>query len=185
MGILDRIANTERNLDMAKAHNDRAADEAKELKSLNRSIFIPKFSWDTSSKRNKEERRIQNRHMEEANERERTRADQYESRTRIDETFRNMDRNNEGMVSASRNKARGAERSRYQFEATGSDNEVEDELDDNLDEISGIVGRLKALATSAGQEVDSQNKKLDHMDPKVGGLSSKIMTNTQRLEKMK
>ena len=35
----ERIANTERSIDMAKAHNDRAADEAKEIKKLNRSIF--------------------------------------------------------------------------------------------------------------------------------------------------
>jgi hypothetical protein len=171
---------------MAKAHNDRAADEAKELKSLNRSIFIPKFSWNNDKKRNKAEQRIQNRHTEEANERAQTRADQYESRQRIDETFRDMDRNPDGSMHATtRNKARGAERSRYQFEATGSDNEVEDELDDNLDEISGIVGRLKALATTAGVEVDAQNKKLDAMDPKVGGLSSKITSNTARLERMK
>ena len=38
---LDRIANTERHLDLAKAHNDRAVDETKELEALNRSIFRP------------------------------------------------------------------------------------------------------------------------------------------------
>ena len=37
----DRIANTERHLDLAKAHNDRAVDETKELEALNRSIFRP------------------------------------------------------------------------------------------------------------------------------------------------
>lgn len=37
----DRIANTERHLDLAKSHNDRAVDETKELEALNRSIFRP------------------------------------------------------------------------------------------------------------------------------------------------
>jgi len=37
----DRIANTERHLDLAKAHNDRAVDETKELEALNKSIFRP------------------------------------------------------------------------------------------------------------------------------------------------
>lgn len=39
--VSDRIANTERHLDLAKAHNDRAVDETKELEALNRSIFRP------------------------------------------------------------------------------------------------------------------------------------------------
>lgn len=40
----DRIANTERHLDLAKAHNERAVDETKELEALNRSIFRPTMS---------------------------------------------------------------------------------------------------------------------------------------------
>lgn len=171
---------------MAKAHNDRAADEAKELKALNRSIFRPKFTFNKSAKRDKEEQRISNRHDEEANEREQTRADQFESRQRIDDAFRNMDRTVEQPAGQyAKAKARGTERSRYQFEASTSDNEVEDELDDNLDEISGIVGRLKALATTSGLEVEAQNRKLELLDPKVGGLSNKIVLNTQRLDRMK
>lgn len=41
----ERIANTERHLDIAKANNQRAEDKAAELKQLNRSIFRPVITW--------------------------------------------------------------------------------------------------------------------------------------------
>lgn len=171
---------------MAKAHNDRAADEAKELKNLNKSIFRPSFTFNKASKRDKEEQRILNRHLEETAERESTRRDQYDSRLRIEGTYKTMDRMAENAAGANlRARARGAERGRYQFESTGSDDEVEDEIDHNLNDMSDTVGRLKALAMTAGQEVDAQNKKLERLDPKVAGLSDKIVLNTQRLGRIK
>ena len=48
-------------------------------------------------------------------------------------------------MAGGRPKARGAERVRYQFEATGSDDELEDEIDDNLGEWA---------CESAGEEAD-------------------------------
>ena len=41
----ERIANSERYLDMAKANNQRAEDKAAELKQLNKSIFRPVIVW--------------------------------------------------------------------------------------------------------------------------------------------
>lgn len=41
----ERIANSERYLDMAKANNQRAEDKASELKQLNKSIFRPVIVW--------------------------------------------------------------------------------------------------------------------------------------------
>lgn len=47
----ERIANTERHLDIAKANNQRAEDKAAELKQLNRSIFRPVITWNKVSTR--------------------------------------------------------------------------------------------------------------------------------------
>lgn len=171
---------------MAKAHNERAADEAKELKNLNKSIFRPSFTFNKNSKRDKEERRIVARHQEEQEEREQARKDQFESRQRIEGTYKSMDRAAENAAGAhSRAQARGAERSRYQFEATESDDEVEDEIDRNLNDMSDVVGRIKQLAFASGQEVDAQNRKLERLEPKVTVLSDKITLNTQRLGRIK
>lgn len=43
--IPERIANSERYLDMAKANNQRAEDKAAELKQLRKSIFKPVIVW--------------------------------------------------------------------------------------------------------------------------------------------
>lgn len=84
-----------------------------------------------------------------------------------------------------RAKARGTERGRYQFEATGSDDEVEDEIDNNLDEIGGLAGRLKMLAMTAGQEVDAQNAKLGKLGNKVDVLDNNVVRSTNRLARGK
>ncbi|GAA5888884.1 hypothetical protein JCM6882_002889 [Rhodosporidiobolus microsporus] len=182
----DRIANTERHLDLAKAHNDRAVDETKELEALNRSIFRPTFTFNKQAKRDREERRLLDRHNAEKAEREETRREQYESRQRIDQTYHRMDRDAENAAGAkARARARGAERGRYQFEATASDDEVEDEIDGNLDELSGLAGRLKMLGTTMGQEVDSQNQKLGKIGNKVDTLDNKVIQSTQRLNRVK
>ncbi|GAA6059357.1 hypothetical protein JCM10212_003255 [Sporobolomyces blumeae] len=182
----DRIANTERHLDLAKAHNDRAVDETKELEALNRSIFRPTFTWNKAAKRDREERRLLDRHNAEKAEREQTRREQFESRQRIDQTYHKMDREAENSAGArARAKARGPERGRYQFEATASDDEVEDEIDSNLDELGGLAGRLKMLAMTAGQEVDSQNAKLGKITNKVDVLDNNVVKSTQRLARVK
>ncbi|BGP52676.1 hypothetical protein JCM8202_004797 [Rhodotorula sphaerocarpa] len=182
----DRIVNTEQHIDLAKAHNDRAVDETKELEKLNRSIFRPTFTFNKAAKRDREERRLLDRHNAEKAEREEIRREQYQSRQRVDGAFQNMDRDAENSALArSRARARGAERSRYQFEATASDDEVEDEIDTNLDELGGLAGRLKMLSTTMGTEVDGQNKKLGKVGGKVDSLDNNVIRSTQRLARVK
>lgn len=184
----DRIANTERQLDLAKAHASRAEDEAKEIVALNRSIFRPNFNINKKAKRDAEELRIVSRHVEEKEEREEVRRAQLESRNRTEGALRQMDRaradrNNAGPSAGGGLKSRLAERSRYQFENTGSDDELEDELDSNLDEISAMTGRLKILGQTMGKEIGAQNEKLDTIAGKTDKLDTKIYGQTQRLQR--
>ncbi|BGP28503.1 Protein transport protein S9 plasma membrane t-SNARE [Rhodotorula toruloides] len=182
----DRIANTERHLDLAKAHNDRAVDETKELEALNRSIFRPNFTFNKQAKRDREERRLLDRHNAEKAEREQVRREQYESRQRIDNAFNRMDRDAENAAGAkARAKARGSERTRYQFEATASDDEIEDEMDDNLNNLAHVTGNLNLLAKAMGTEVDGQNKKLGRITDKADVLDNKIIRSTQHLGRIK
>lgn len=161
-------------------------DETKELEALNRSIFRPSFTFNKASKRDKEELRILNRHNAEKAEREETRKEQYESRVRIEGTYKGMERQAGSAAEArSRAKARGGERGRFQFEATESDDEVEDEIDDNLEQLGDVAGRLKLLAMTAGQEVDQQNVKLGKLAGKVDNLDNQIHSSTARLGRVK
>ncbi|KAL8277635.1 hypothetical protein RQP46_009908 [Phenoliferia psychrophenolica] len=184
----DRFASTENHLDLAKAHHSRAVDETTNLEALNRSIFRPNMTWNKAQKRDKEEQRLRARHNSEQEEREETRREQFESRQRIEETYRGLDRaTGDAQVQGAKARAQGRSngRQRYQFEATESDEEVEDEIDENLNELGSLAGRLKTLAVTAGKQVDAQNQRLGVITAKVDELDPKLVRATRRLERIK
>ncbi|CAE7224310.1 unnamed protein product [Rhizoctonia solani] len=198
----EKIANTERHLDLAKGSTNRAEDKTDELKQLNRSIFRPVIVFNKDEKRRKQEQRIADRHDHERLEREGAAVDVRDSHNRIGRAATygqrsggggddNYGEDEEGISSGRRNvppeqqRARQAGRARYQFEATASDDELEDELDDNLDEIHDVAKRLKALATASGQELDAQNARLNKITNKTDQLDTKIVRATDRLKRIK
>lgn len=193
----EKIANTERHLDVAKGLSNKAEDRADELKKLNRSIFRPAITFNKDAKRRAQELKIQNRYEEEKEERERAMSDIRQSQNRVGQAATYglqstlADEDEEGIMSANpgpgyrSTRVRTAEameqRKRFQVNATASDDEMEDELDDNLEDISQATGRLKALGLAMGQELDSQNSRLDRVDGKVGRLDNKIFNNTEKV----
>lgn len=76
---------------------------------------------------------------------------------------------------------RKAQRSRYQFEATASDDEMEDEIDDNLDELSQAVRGMKTLGLAMGQEVDNQIGRIGRIEEKTTNLDNRVWRNTERV----
>lgn len=189
----EKLANTERHLDVAKGHSSRADDNTTELKALNRSIFRPAITFNKDAKRAAQEAKVQARYDEERNEREKTMMDIRESQNRLGRaaTYGRGD-DEEALVGGNgdaRSRFRTAEqltgrkeqRKRYQFEETASDDEIEDELDDNLDEIGDMSKRLKALGMAMGQELDNQNHRIDTIEGKTVRVEQKIHLNTQRV----
>ncbi|KAG0147170.1 hypothetical protein CROQUDRAFT_34957, partial [Cronartium quercuum f. sp. fusiforme G11] len=181
----DRLANAENHLDLAKSHASRADDQQKEIVALNRSIFRPTFTFNKKGKRDAEEQRMMNRHQEEKEEREEVRRQQIESRERAAGAMRAMDEASSKKTGGGGLRSRLAEKSRYQFENTASDDELEDELDGNLDEIAGVTSRLNMMSRTMGEEIESQNRKLDSMTVKTDKLDSKIYGQTERLKRIK
>ena len=59
--------------------------------------------------------------------------------------------------------------------------ELEDELDDNLNEISDMTKRLKALGTAMGQELDTQNARIGNIAEKADRLDGRLYLNTQKV----
>lgn len=193
----EKIGNTERSLDMAKAHASRAEDNAKEIVSLNKSIFRPNIQFNKKAKRDAEEARIIARHIEEREERESVRKDVISAQQRLDASMNGpgtgnanigrfgQDRFGSGKKAEEAKKNKVAQRGRYQFEATESDDELEDELDQNLDEIGMLSSRLNQLGKTMGQEVDVQNARLQRVGDKATVLDTKIFAGTQRLGNIK
>ncbi|KAF9526429.1 protein transporter SEC9 [Crepidotus variabilis] len=187
----EKLANTERHLDVSKGHSQRAADKTDELKQLNRSIFRPVITFNKDAKRAAQEAKVQARYEEEREERERSMMDVRETQNRlgrIGSYGRGGDDEEELLGNGSsrfRPQDKKEQRKRYQFEATASDDEIEDELDQNLDEIGDVAKRLKALATGMGEEVERQTGRIEVISDKAGKLDQRIFSNTERLKRIK
>jgi hypothetical protein len=189
----EKIANTERHLDVAKGLSNKAEDRADELKKLNRSIFRPAITFNKDAKRRAQELKMQNRWEEEKDERERAMGDIRQTQNRVGQAATYGlnspdDQGDEGILAPTGSQSarvRSAEsleqRKRFQVNATASDDELEDELDDNLDEISQATNRLKTLGIAMGQELDTQISRLERLDNKVGRLDNKIYNNTEKV----
>lgn len=188
----EKLASTERHLDVSKGHSMRAEDKTDELKQLNRSIFRPVITFNKDAKRAAAEAKIQQRYDEEREEREKAMMDIRETQNRLGRAagYGRADDDGEGiggrrMMTGAQQAIRKEQRKRYQFDGTASDDELEDELDDNLNEISDMTKRLKALGTTMGEELDRQNERIGRITEKTDGLDNRLFRNTQKLNRIK
>ena len=187
----EKLASTERHLDVSKGYSQRADDKTDELKQLNRSIFRPVITFNKDAKRAAQEAKIQARYDEERDAREKGMMDIRDTQNRLGraQTYGQPDEEGIGgsgrMRTASELNMRKEQRKRYQFEASASDDEMEDELDDNLNEISDMTKRLKALGTAMGEELDNQNARIGRITEKTDGLDNRLFHNTQRVRPVK
>ncbi|KAI0757032.1 hypothetical protein C8Q80DRAFT_1265017 [Daedaleopsis nitida] len=191
----EKLADTERHLDISKGHSQRAADKTDELKQLNRSIFIPTWTRNKDAKRAAEEQKIRDRYEDERGNREKSLRDVRDTQDRLGRaaTYGMRDDEGEGIGGGGSGRYRTAaqlqaskdQRKRYQFEADEEDDQMEDEIGDNLDEIMDVTKRLKALGTAMSGELDTQNSRIDRITSKTDGLDQRLFDNTQRLNRIK
>ncbi|KAJ7755676.1 protein transporter SEC9 [Mycena maculata] len=176
----EKLASTERHLDVAKSHSARADDKTEELRKLNRSIFIPVITFNKDAKHAAREAKNQRRYEEERAEREKTRLDIRETQDRLG---RVQDYGSGRTGNESSSRVRSAERSRFQFEANASDDEMENELEGNLDEIHGLAQSLRAMGTAMGAEANRQNDRITGTDGKTMKLDMKLHNNTMQVSR--
>ncbi|KAG9289262.1 hypothetical protein G9A89_007507 [Geosiphon pyriformis] len=176
-----RINYTERQLDLAESHAERADAQAAKLKKINGSMFGFDFSnpLTKGSRRKKELARVAAMHEEQTNSREQMRAGNYESKQRINEAIKTASHSNYIQPGVSSN------RSQFQFEADEEDDQLEDQIDNNLDALSSGLNRLNAMAVASGEEVKRQTEVLERVNNKTGALESRIVVTTAKLKKIK
>ena len=132
------------------------------------------------------------KHLEEREQREATRRAGYLAEKRMEQNFQKLSTTDQvgsslhGLyrvlttaLQAAKKQKNLAERAKYQFEADSEDDEMEDEIDNNLDALSGVTGRLNALAKATGSEIEQQNKDLERIMEKVSLRAS--LTNVPML----
>lgn len=163
----EMVHGAEKNLDMASVEGRLAQEKARELKTLNGSMFAVHVSnpFTSASRRRERDERILNTHREERDQRTGTRNEAYQTNARMDRVFRDIDR--DAAKQSKGKKANVTERAKYQFEADSEDEQMEDEIEQNLDLLGGAAGRLNGLAKATGKELDEQNRHLDRITGKV------------------
>lgn len=162
----ERMHNTDRNLDLGNNHINIAEDKTKELKTLNRSMFAVHVNnpFTAKDRRARRDEQIMDRHHAEREVREATREAAFRSTQRMNQNFKGLD---DVSAPGSKTKTSLAERAKYQFEADSEDDAMEDEIDRNIDELSGAAKRLNLLARATGEEVESQNTLIQNIAEKV------------------
>ena len=163
----ERIHNTEKNLDLTANHNRVAEEKARELKTLNKSMFAVHVSnpFTGAARRKQRDDDVLERHHNERILREATRREGYDSEQRLQKSFKDMGKPGSGPGLP---KTSLAERAKYQFEADSEDEQMENEIDSNIDALHGAATRLNGLAKATGKELDEQNRHLRRINEKVG-----------------
>ncbi|OQE23256.1 hypothetical protein PENSTE_c009G03776 [Penicillium steckii] len=180
----EMVHGAEKSLDMATVEGRLAQEKARELKTLNGSMFAVHVSnpFTSASRRRERDERILNTHREERDARDGTRSEAYQTNARMERVFRDVDR--EAAKQGKGKKANVTERAKYQFEADSEDEAMEDEIEQNLDLLSGAAGRLNGLAKATGKELDEQNRHLDRITGKSDYVDDQLAMNRAKLDRI-
>ncbi|KAL4946396.1 hypothetical protein BDV06DRAFT_121696 [Aspergillus oleicola] len=181
----ETIHNTEKNLDVATVEGRIADEKARELKTLNKSMFAVHVSNPFTSAQRKRDRdqRVMDNHRAVRDAQSGTRSEAYQTNQRMEQTFREIER--EDRKAGKPKKSSVAERAKYQFEADSEDEAMEDEIEENLNLISGATGRLNLLAKATGNELDQQNRHLERIMGKSENVDDQLAMNRARLDRIR
>ncbi|KAF2723253.1 hypothetical protein K431DRAFT_344820 [Polychaeton citri CBS 116435] len=178
----ERIHNTERNLDMASNQNRLADEKARELKTLNRSMFAVHVANPFTAKKREEAANAiaLDKHQRERAQRDATASAAYSSKARHHAQQRDLN----GNVIRQANAKSLADRAKYQFEADSEDDEMENEIDENLDAIHRGVKTLNMVGKAMGEEIESQNRHIDRISNKTDKVDDEIAVNRAKLDRI-
>ncbi|CRG91579.1 Protein transport protein SEC9 [Talaromyces islandicus] len=181
----ERILDTEKALDVATSQGRLAEEKARELNTLNRSMFAMHVTnpFTKNARRRERDEQILETHRSERATRDGTRAEAFQANQRMERTFRDIERDaNKANPKQAKNMS---ERAKYQFEADSEDEAMEDEIDNNLNLLSGAASRLNGLAKATGKELEEQNRHLDRITGKSDYVDDQIAMNRSRLDRIR
>ncbi|KAI5962782.1 SEC9 [Candida theae] len=182
----ERLYNAEQNLLLADTQTQIADEKVKELRRLNRSIFIPAYGnpFNKKSRLRQQEENIKNRKMQEKYLRETNRQNMYESEQRLKQGIMNNATDND-VHHKYQNEKYLQQAQRYQFENDSEDDEVEKEIAGNLDQIGSYAKKLHGIANTMGKEIDSQNVRLRKIEEDADKLDINVHMNSTRLSNIR
>ncbi|KAJ8128345.1 hypothetical protein O1611_g5291 [Lasiodiplodia mahajangana] len=172
----ERLHHTDQLLDTATESHRHAEVQTKKLKSLNRSMFAVHVKNPFTEKRRtaEEEAKILRQNQEDREVREATRRDKFAQHSRMERNFAGFD--NPDLPTASSSSNRG-DRNKYMLE--------DDSDEENLEQMSIGVARLKAVGKAMGDELDHGNKLIDRIGAKTDPLDDQIRVTNARMNRIR
>lgn len=182
----ERLYNAEQNLLLADTQTKIADSKVKELKRLNRSIFIPATGnpFNKKSRLRQQELKLKTDKEQEKYLRETNRQGMYASEQRVKQGITNNATSLE-THSKYQNEKYLLQAQRYQFENDSEDDEMEKELGSNLDQIANYSKKLRSTAQTIGQEVGAQNDRLRKIEEDADRLDINVHLNSSRLNNIR
>jgi hypothetical protein len=172
----DRLHNADKNMDMAQNYNTSGYEKARELQSVNRSMFAVHVANPFTAKKRAQARddEVMTRHRAEKDQRETTRAAHWQEARMMENSQRigNLDIQDEPF-------AKQKTSSKYRFEESDDEEAQtkEADIEGNLDRLLVGVQGLNHLATNTGEVIKEQNRIIDRIATKVS-YPSTIRTKT-------
>jgi chromosome segregation ATPase len=165
---LNRI---EKGLNKSGRHVERANERADDIKHHNRRLFTPGIRIGVKGKRDKNAKEHERR-MEELEEEHNQLSQRTQGRFR-------------GGSREEREQERNHHESRMQRNYDDSDDDgVQNEIDDNLNYMSGALGRLKMMGMSMQEELSDQNDRLKNINNQADDVNERVKHSHSRLNKL-
>ncbi|KAK9375035.1 uncharacterized protein V1513DRAFT_443518 [Lipomyces chichibuensis] len=192
----DQIANAEGSMAITENNTKLGEDYARELKTLNRSMFAVHVSNPFNSRRRiqEKEQKIRETFHNQQLQREENRRNQYQAQQRVAAAMGNIPGERRRQLTATevryreqmaRQKADLAQASRFQFEPDDEDFEVERDIEATLDDVSAAANRLNSMARSINTELESQNHRVAKLNQKTQEVEIGVHLNTSRLARIR
>lgn len=168
----ESLFNAEKNMDMANNYNVAGLDKAKELQSVNRSMFAMHVSNPFTAKKRAQARdqEVMDRHRAEKGEREETRRNRYAAGQMFDDQNRELT-SYQFQQSSYERRAPNKENP-YAYEDDSEEEQLENDIDDGLTQLSKGVGMIKLGALQTRDTLNTQNQTIDRIAGKVSTFSA-------------
>ncbi|KAL2113885.1 hypothetical protein VUR80DRAFT_2010 [Thermomyces stellatus] len=181
----ERLHNADKNMDLAENHNTSGYEKAKELQTVNRSMFAVHVSNPFTAKKRAQARdeQVMERHRAEKSQREATRAAHWQEARLMENSQRIGNLSIEDESFGRPQKAN----SKYMFEESDDEEEQEKEktIDGNLGLLLQGAKGLHQLATNTGEVLDEQNRIIDRIAVKTDRVDDGVRRNRLELDKVR
>ncbi|KAI1130685.1 hypothetical protein F5Y10DRAFT_262835 [Nemania abortiva] len=165
----ERLHHTDQLLDSATESHRHAEAQTKKLKSLKEYVCGSR-----EEPFHREEAKILRQNQEDREVREATRRDKFAQHSRMERNFAGFDNPDMPNASSSSNRP---DRNKYMLE--------DDSDEENLEQMSVGVARLKAVGKAMGDELDHGNKLIDRIGQKTDPLDDQIRVTNARMNRIR